>query len=128
MKTIFRTIPIDSLRDHLSGQFQLIESTRHQFVQAIQIIGQYLKSIDTTIPINRETPKSFVRTIPIVRKYQTSIVQMTPINRQSPKTIVRTNPINSLRNHLSNQFQLLDSLWHHLPGQFQLIDNFVALL
>ena len=57
-----------------------------------------------------ETPKSFDRTAPIVRKYQTSIDQTIPINRQSLKTTLRANPINSLRNELPKQFQLLDSL------------------
>ena len=71
-------------------------------------------SIVRIISIIARSPKAIAPTISIHAHHPISIVRAVPINRQPVKTIFKTIPINSLRDHLS--------------GQFQLKDNFVTLL
>ena len=87
VKTFFRTIPINSLRDHV-GTIAINWKHQTSIVQAIPINRHPVKTIFRTIPIDKQCPRSFVWTIPITWKHQTSIVQSIPINRQSPKSIV----------------------------------------
>ena len=100
VKTNFRTIPISSLRDQLSGQFQLIDRLiplsrlpSKSIVRAIPISRQYPQSIGRTFPINTPPSKSIVQTIPINREYPKSIGWTIPVDRKSPKLIVQAMPI-----------------------------------
>ena len=57
LKSYVRAIPINSLQNHLSGQFQLLESTRHQLFKQIPTNRQSPKSVVRANPIDRHSPK-----------------------------------------------------------------------
>ena len=53
--TRVQSIPIDRLQNHLTGQHQLLESTRHQLLKRIQLLD-----IARTIPIDKQLRDSAV--------------------------------------------------------------------
>ena len=94
VKTIFRTIPIYSLRDHLPLKFKLNERTRHRLFRQFQLMDR-LKSIVRTIPINR------------VQHHLTGQFQW----------------LEGIRHQLFKQLQLINNPWRELSEQIYLVES-----